>query len=119
MSDSFSAPHFQSHDAAREWFESVRWPSGPTCPRCGTMEPGHRTERAGFYRCAGCGRTFTVTTNPVMARSTLPLHKWAMGFHLMASSAGGSAVHQLRRALGVNYQPAWHLAGRIRAVMAD
>src|SRR4051812_40108455 len=118
MSDSFSAPHFQTHEAARDWFESLRWPGGPTCPRCGTMEPDHRTERPRVYRCAGCGQTFTVTTNTVMERSKLPLHKWVLGFHLV-SAEDGIAVFQLRRALGVNYQTAWHLAGRIRAVMAE
>src|SRR3954470_24021700 len=95
MSDSFSAPHSQAHEAAREWFERVRWPGGPTCPRGGTMEPGHRTERAGFYRCPGCDQTFTVTTNTVMERTRMPLHKWAMGFQIIASSEDGVTVPEL------------------------
>lgn len=118
--NNFSAAHFGSHEAAREWLEMIRWPNGPSCPRCRTTEPGRRTARRGVYLCGdpACGQTFSVITNTIMERTKLPLHKWAMAFHLIAPE-NGNAVHRLQRALDVNYQTAWHLVGRIRAVIAD
>ena len=38
-------PIFHDDDAAREYLESVLWPSGPVCPRCGVM--GDRIEDVG------------------------------------------------------------------------
>jgi transposase-like protein len=120
MSNAFTAPHFQSHEAAREWFEQTRWPDGPVCPHCGTVGHAYATKRPGLYRCAEpeCRQDFTVTSRTVMERSKVPLNKWAMAFYLMASSKKGVSAHQLHRALGLPYQTAWFMAHRIRLAMA-
>jgi transposase-like protein len=121
MSNAFTAPHFQSHEAAREWFEQTRWPNGPICPHCGSIGRGYKTKRPGLYRCAEpeCRQDFTVTARTVMERSKVPLNKWAMAFYLMASSKKGISAHQLHRALGLSYQTAWFMAHRIREAMRD
>lgn len=33
-----SAPMFNDEAAARAYFEGIRWPNGPVCPRCGEAE---------------------------------------------------------------------------------
>ncbi|HEV2605196.1 MAG TPA: IS1595 family transposase [Microvirga sp.] len=115
----FAAPHFQSHEAAREWFEAQRWPDGRVCPHCGSINRSYATKRAGLYRCAEpeCRQDFTVTMGTVMERSKIKLHKWAMGFYLMASSKKGVSAHQLHRSLGIGYEAAWFMAHRIREAM--
>jgi len=120
MSNAMTAPHFQSHEAAREWLEKRRWPEGPVCPHCGTIGRAYATARAGTYRCAeaGCRKDFSVTMNTVMERSHIPLNKWLMGFYLMASSKKGMSAHQLHRALGITYKAAWFMCHRIREAMA-
>jgi transposase-like protein len=121
MSNAFAAPHFQSHEAAREWFEQTRWPDGPVCPHCGTVGHAYATKRPGLYRCAEaeCRQDFTITSRTVMERSKIPLNKWAMAFYLMASSKKGVSAHQLHRALGLSYQTAWFMCHRIRLAMAS
>src|SRR5208282_5909294 len=47
------------------------------------------------------------------------LHKWALGFHLMASSKKGVSAHQLHRTLNLNYRTAWFMEHRIREAMRD
>ena len=32
------AEMFPTDDVACKWFESVRWPKSPYCPRCGSMD---------------------------------------------------------------------------------
>ena len=46
--------------------------------------------------------------------------KWALAFHLMASSKKGYSAHQLMRTLGLgSYRTAWFMAHRIREAMND
>jgi transposase-like protein len=121
MSNAFVAPHFQSHEAAREWLEQTRWPNGPVCSHCGTVNHAYKTKKPGWYRCAEkeCRKDFTVTTGTVMERSHIELNKWLMAFYLMSSSKKGVSAHQLHRALNLDYKSAWFMAHRIREAMRE
>jgi transposase-like protein len=115
----FSAPHFQSHEAARDYLESLRWGSERVCPHCGTVNQSYATKKPGLYRCAvkECRKDFTVTTKSVMESSHLRLNVWLQAFYLMTSSKKGISAHQLHRSLKVTYKTAWFLAHRIREAM--
>jgi transposase-like protein len=119
MSNAFTAPHFQSHEAARDWLESLRWPEGPICSHCGTIGHAYKTKKPSWYRCAEreCRKDFTVTTGTVMERSHIPLNKWLMAFYLLNSSKKGISAHQLHRALNLDYKSAWFMCHRIREAM--
>ena len=70
--------------------------------------------------CRACREHYTVTVKTVMESSHIPLNKWALGFHLMASSKKGISAHQLMRNLGLgSYRTAWFMAHRIREAMFD
>jgi transposase-like protein len=117
-----SAPHFSNDDAARKLIESIRWPDGPVCSHCGSINHAYAvTGRAGLYRCAEpeCRKDFTCTTGTVMERSKIALHKWMTAFYLMNASKKGISAHQLHRTLGITYQSAWFLCHRIREAMRD
>jgi hypothetical protein len=46
---------FGTDDACREHMESVRWPDGPLCPRCGVVDEAVAVStRPGLYRCTAC-----------------------------------------------------------------
>lgn len=115
-------PRFQDADKARQYLEAQRWPSGPICTHCGaddvTVLKG-KAHRPGVYQCNACREQFTVTTGSVMERSKIPLNKWLLAMHLMASSKKGYSAHQLHRTLGITYQSAWFLAHRIREAMRE
>jgi transposase-like protein len=117
--NAFTAPHCQDDEAARELIESIRWPNGPVCGHCGESERRYATKRPGRYRCGNpdCRKDYTATTGTVMESSHIPLHKWMMGFYLMAASKKGVSAHQLHRSLGVTYKSAWFMAHRIREAM--
>jgi transposase-like protein len=115
-------PRFQDAEKAREWLEAQRWPQGPHCTHCGSFSVtglSGRAHRPGVYQCNDCRQQFTVTTGSVMERSKIPLNKWLLAMHLMASSKKGYSAHQLHRTLGITYQSAWFLAHRIREAMAN
>src|SRR6185312_2650007 len=117
-------PIFHDEDAARAHLESVLWPQGPHCPRCGvtgdriTKLPGKST-RPGVYKCKDCRKPFSVTVGTVMERSHLPLAQWVMAAHLMAASKKGMSALQLSRMMDVSYEAAWFLFHRLREAAND
>jgi transposase-like protein len=116
--DIFSEAHFTDENAARDWFAQLRWPHGVVCPHCGSVGSAYTRSKPGLYRCGEreC-RDFTVTTKTVLESSHIALHKWAQGFHLMASSKKGFSAHQLHRTLKITYRSAWFMAHRLREAM--
>lgn len=114
-------PAYQNDDAAREYLESLRWPSGPICPHCGAVEGittlQGKASRPGLYQCNPCHGQFTVTVGTIFEKSKIPLHKWLLAFRLMAGSKKGISAHQIHRTLGITYKSAWFMAHRIREAM--
>ena len=113
---------FTDETAAREAMEALLWPHGPVCPHCGSLEKLGKVEgrsaRPGLYYCGACKSQFTVTVGTIFERSKVPLSKWWMAVHLMASSKKGMWAHQMHRMLGVSYQTAWFMEHRIREAMS-
>lgn len=113
-------PIFMNEEAAVSHMENDRWPNGVICPLCGSdnvTKMAGRTQ-AGMFMCNGCRDKFTVRTGTVFERSHIPLHKWLLALHLMASSKKGISAHQLWRMLGFgSYRTAWFMAHRIRTAM--
>lgn len=122
MKTDLTSPRFTNEDAARAHIEASRWPNGVNCPLCGSLNVrrmGGKTQ-AGMFLCNDCRDKFTCRTGTVMERSHIPLHKWLLAIHLMASSKKGISAHQLMRNLGLgSYRTAWFLCHRIREAMGD
>ena len=119
------AKHFSDEDAARELLEQLRWNGNPACPHCGGLEPYKLTPkpksktRKGVYKCKACRKQFTVTVGTVFEASHIPLSKWLLALHLLASSKKGISAHQLHRNLGISYKGAWFMAMRLRHAMSS
>jgi transposase-like protein len=121
MSADLQSPAFTNETAAREAIEAVLWPHGPVCPHCGSLDRigkiDSKSARPGLYYCGECKCQFTVTVGTIFERSKVPLSKWWLAIHLMASSKKGMSAHQLHRLLGVSYQTAWFVMHRLREAM--
>jgi len=116
-----SQPHFHSEAAAIARLESILWPQGPFCPRCGGFDriTPVKGGRAGLRRCGPCKREFTVTVGTIFERSHVKLHKWFQAAHLIGSSKKGFSAHQLHRTLKVTYKTAWFMEHRLREAMRE
>lgn len=118
-------PIYSDEEKAREHLETIRWGDSRYCPHCGAVEGTvpivgkKQSHRAGLYYCNACKKQFSVTIGTVFERSHVPLHKWVLAYHLMASSKKGISAHQLHRMLGVTYKTAWFMAHRIRESLTD
>jgi transposase-like protein len=110
-------------DKARARLESIRWPNGPVCPKCGvtgayklTPKPGSKS-RKGLYKCRACRKPFTVTVGTPFEGSHIPLGKWLTAIQLICASKKAMSAHQLHQRLGITYKSAWFMARRIRYAM--
>jgi len=120
---------FSTEESARDYFEGLRWPSGPVCAHCGNAEAGRiykvtenrgKRIRAGLYKCAECEQGFTVTVGTVMEDTHLPLNKWLIAFYMMCASKTQVSALQLQRQLEIgSYRSAWFLCHRIRYALKD
>jgi transposase-like protein len=120
MNTDIFQPRFQNEDKAREHLERLRWPSGPFCPHCGSVDCTRlegKKHRKGLVQCNDCRQQFTVTVGTVFERSKVPLHKWLLVNHLLSASKKGISAHQIHRMIGVTYKTAWFMCHRIREAM--
>ena len=123
MSIEISDPIYHDENAARRYFETLRWPNGVvTCPLCGvegeSAPLNGNSMGPGWFYCSACKDKFTVRVGTVYERSHIPLTKWAYGFRMMNSCKNGVSAHELHRTLNITYKSAWFMAHRIREAMA-
>ena len=111
---------FPDDEAAERWFVEARWPDGPWCPHCGSVnvQSGAR-HKSQPYRCRGCRKRFSVKTGTAMHDSKLGLQVWAIATYLMTTGIKGTSSMKLHRDLGVTQKTAWHLAHRLRETWQD
>jgi transposase-like protein len=110
---------FPGEDAARTWFERARWPHGPECPKCGSINHAAWLKTLRRWNCMGCNHQFSVTAGTPMHRTHLPLLTWVHAISLIVASSKGISARKLAEMLGVHYGTAWHLGHRIRVMMAE
>lgn len=122
------AKHFSDEGEAYKFVESIRWPDGPVCPHCGIIDhayflqpkDGDRKTRTGktsarrVWKCADCRKQFSVLIGTTFEGSKIPLFKWLLAFHMLASAKNGVAAFELHRTLDISTESAWFMAHRIR-----
>ena len=116
-------PHFHDEAAAFAMLESILWPNGPVCPKCGSIGRSRRlggtSSRMGVWKCYDCRKQFTIKVGTVFEQSHVPLHKWFQATHLLCASKKGMSSNQLHRILGVTLKTAWFMTHRIREAMRE
>lgn len=112
---------FPDEEAARLWIESVIWPTGPVCPRCGAQDRVKPTPNGKPlpYWCGDCRGHFSVRMGTALERSKVPLRKWAIAIYLELTSLKGVSSMKLHRDLGVTQRTAWFMLHRIREAWAQ
>jgi transposase-like protein len=123
MTADLTNPIFTDDVVARKHFEHIRWPNGPTCPKCGQTETvaplGGKSMGPGWYHCRVCREKFTALVGTIYHRSHIPLHKWLLVTHLMCASKKGISANQVHRMMGITYKSAWFMCHRIREAMRE
>ena len=107
---------FADEDACRGYLETLRWPNGVACIKCGSMAVTDLPKRS-MFQCSDCRYQFSVTTDTIMHDTHLPLRKWLVAIYLIIEGKKSISARQLGRTINVAYKTAWHLSHRIREAL--
>ena len=113
---------FPDDATAERWFAEQRWPEGPHCPYCGSINvqsgAKHKTMP---YRCREkeCAKRFSVRTKTPMESSKLSFQVWAIALYQVTTNLKGVSSMKLHRDLGITQRSAWFLAHRLREAWKD
>ena len=106
---------FPTEDAATRWFESTVWGGTRCCGKCGSTNTRPVPNAKPMpYWCSDCRSYFSVRTGTAIARSNVPLRKWAIAIYLCLTSLKSVSSMKLHRDLGVSQKTAWFMLHRIR-----
>ena len=108
---------FRDEKKARDWVAKHRWPNGPACPRCGSINvQSNIKHKTMTHRCRDCSdrSMFSVKTGTVMEGSNLPYRVWAVGIYLFTTNIKGISSMRLHRELGISQKAAWFMLARLR-----
>ena len=111
---------FPDDATAEKWFAKTRWPEGPHCPHCGSVNvQSGAAHKSMPYRCREreCRKRFSVRTGTCMEASNLGFQIWAIAVYLMSTSLKGVSSMKLHRDLEITQMSAWHLAMRLRKAL--
>lgn len=108
--------YFSDPDVSTEYVAKLRWPDGPTCPRCGAQEYSYLSTRR-LWKCKGCKKQYSVKLGTIFEDSAVPLDKWLAAIWLIANSKNGISSHELARSIGVTQKTGWFVLHRIRLAM--
>lgn len=119
---------------AYTYMERLRWPNGPVCPHCGSVElhyflkprdgaarktrTGAPTERR-VWKCKTCRKQFSVITGTVFHGTKVPLHTWLMVVFEMCANKNGIAAREISRKYDVAPKTAWFMTHRLREAMRE
>ena len=109
---------FPTEEAATAWFESVIWPDGRHCPKCGSVRTREASHRKMPYWCTDCRSYFSVKTGTAMQASKIPLRKWAIAIYMCLTNLKSVSSMKLHRDIGVTQATAWFMLQRIREAWA-
>ena len=108
---------FPDNATAEAWIAEGRWPNGPFCPFCKTLNvQSNIKHKTMTHRCRECPSKpmFSLKTGTVMQGSNLGYRVWAIATYLMTTNLKGISSMKLHRELGITQRSAWHLAHRLR-----
>src|SRR6202521_693145 len=107
--------YFSNPANCRTFLMARRWPTGATCPRCGStnilfLETYNRWQ----CREGPVSPQFTLKTGTVMEDSPIGIDKWLTAMWQVVNCKNGISSYEVHRAIGITQKSAWFLDHRIR-----
>jgi len=113
---------FADELSAHRYLETVLWPDGMECPRCGSHgrigKLNGESTRVGAYKCYACRKSFSVTYGTLFSSSHVPVHKWLQAIYLTDGGTRPIRPHHLQQILNVSFKTASSMLRRLTAAAA-
>lgn len=99
--------------------ESVRWPQGFICPKCGSDQYGtyRRGKRVKVFQCKACRSQTTLTERTIFHSSKIPLTVWFQAMFFQTRNKNNISILEFKRLLGVCYRTAWRIKHKLMEVL--
>ena len=111
--------HFDADTAAR-YIARIKWPGGPCCPKCGSVNVGTiKTRNRHQCREKQCRRQFSLLTGTIMEGTHLRLDQWVVAVWMIVACRNGISSCEIARTIGCKQQSAWHLIHRVRHILGQ
>src|SRR5882724_4908077 len=94
----------------------LRWPNGPTCPKCEHGEHYYLATQK-RWKCKKCGKQFSVKVGTIFEDSAIPLDKWLIALWLLVNCKNGVSSYEIGRDLGITQKSAWFVLHRLRLAL--
>src|SRR6059036_142370 len=110
--------YFADPANCREYLVARRWPSGVTCPRCGSKDVLF-LEKYNRWHCRAkhAAPQFTLKTGTIMEDSPIGLDKWLTAMWQVVNCKNGISSYEVHRAIGITQKSAWFLSHRVRLAL--
>jgi len=110
---------FLGEKECRDYLARMRFPAGPSCPKCGSPLLGLIKAR-GLWQCKvpTCRTQVSVTAGTMFHRTRTPLQVWFWTIFMVAKDKRGHSALQLSKELNVPYARAWLMLHKVRSAMA-
>lgn len=97
-----------------------RWPTGITCPGCGSAKVSYNVNRR-TWKCGShhAKREFSVKVGTIFEDSPISLDKWLMVTWLITNCKNGVSSYEVARDVKVTQKSAWFMLHRIRLALQD
>ena len=110
--------YFSDLEVATQHVAQTRWPDGPVCPACGTVDKDHYYLKGRrVWKCRACKKQFSVKVGTIFEDSPIGLDKWLPAMWIIANAKNGVSSCEIHRAIGVTQKTAWFMMHRIRLAM--
>ena len=110
--------YFADADRCWELTLNAHWPTGVSCPRCGSKNVRFVPRRR-LWECAvnHPARQFSTRVGTLFERSPIGMKKWLGAIWLIANSTDRVSSRQLQRAVGVTQKTAWYMLKRLEGAI--
>jgi transposase-like protein len=112
--------YFSDRKRCLDYVVSRRWPSGVSCPTCGSKEV-HFLANQGRWKCKGKHpkRQFSAKVGTVFEDSPIGFDKWLPAMWMLANCKNGISSYELAGAIKVTQRTAWFMLQRLRLAMQE
>lgn len=108
---------FSTDEACYKYLESIRWPDGFRCPRCGSEE-FWPLQNSSLKECVACHHQASAIAGTIFEGTRKPLRMWFFAMWLITSEKNGISASGLQRELGFSrYETAWTWLHKLRRAM--
>jgi transposase-like protein len=110
--------YFSDEQVCINTVAQLRWPNGPTCPKCGSGEHYYLATQK-RWKCKKCAKQFSVKVGTIFEDSPISLDKWLAALWMLVNCKNGISSYEVGRALGLTQKSAWFVLHRLRLAMQE